>query len=243
MERIAALTGGAVAVNPNTMYPLLRQLEAQGLGRGRVGAPRAPLQALLPDHGRRPGRVRAPARGDRAAARPHRRVDRGDPQRGRRPRVMSRVSAVDPGARPGLGRRGALVRPACAGRRGSTASRTRAGFRTAGRRRDAAVDQPPRRPRQGARGGRGLRGALRPDAAGGGRAPARHPARRVPSRVESRDGPPRAGVRAQGAHCVHAARRPASSSAASSTRSLRRSLAGFARERRGDMELEDELDG
>ena len=34
MERIAALTGGAVAVNPNTMYPLLRQLEAQGLARG-----------------------------------------------------------------------------------------------------------------------------------------------------------------------------------------------------------------
>jgi len=34
MERIAALTGGAIAVNPNTMYPLLRQLEAQGLARG-----------------------------------------------------------------------------------------------------------------------------------------------------------------------------------------------------------------
>ena len=34
MERIAALTGGALAVNPNTMYPLLRQLEAQGLARG-----------------------------------------------------------------------------------------------------------------------------------------------------------------------------------------------------------------
>ena len=34
MERIAALTGGALAVNPNTMYPLLRQLEAQGLAEG-----------------------------------------------------------------------------------------------------------------------------------------------------------------------------------------------------------------
>ena len=34
MERIAALTDGAIAVNPNTMYPLLRQLEAQGLARG-----------------------------------------------------------------------------------------------------------------------------------------------------------------------------------------------------------------
>ena len=31
MERIGALTGGALAVNPNTMYPLLRSLEAQGL--------------------------------------------------------------------------------------------------------------------------------------------------------------------------------------------------------------------
>ena len=34
MERIAALTGGTVAVNPNTMYPLLRQLEAKGLAEG-----------------------------------------------------------------------------------------------------------------------------------------------------------------------------------------------------------------
>ena len=31
MERISALTGGALAVNPNTMYPLLRSLEARGL--------------------------------------------------------------------------------------------------------------------------------------------------------------------------------------------------------------------
>jgi PadR family transcriptional regulator PadR len=34
MERIGALTGGAIAVNPNTMYPLLRSLEAQGLAAG-----------------------------------------------------------------------------------------------------------------------------------------------------------------------------------------------------------------
>jgi len=34
MDRIAALTGGAVAVNPNTMYPLLRSLEARGLVAG-----------------------------------------------------------------------------------------------------------------------------------------------------------------------------------------------------------------
>ena len=30
-DRIAALTSGAVQVNPNTMYPLLRRLEARGL--------------------------------------------------------------------------------------------------------------------------------------------------------------------------------------------------------------------
>jgi PadR family transcriptional regulator len=31
MERIVALTSGALAVNPNTMYPLLRSLEERGL--------------------------------------------------------------------------------------------------------------------------------------------------------------------------------------------------------------------
>ena len=30
MDRIGALTTGALAVNPNTMYPLLRSLEAEG---------------------------------------------------------------------------------------------------------------------------------------------------------------------------------------------------------------------
>ena len=34
IDRIAALTHGALAVNPNTMYPLLRSLEAQGLASG-----------------------------------------------------------------------------------------------------------------------------------------------------------------------------------------------------------------
>jgi DNA-binding PadR family transcriptional regulator len=34
MERILALTGGAVSVNPNTMYPLLHSLEARGLIAG-----------------------------------------------------------------------------------------------------------------------------------------------------------------------------------------------------------------
>jgi PadR family transcriptional regulator PadR len=35
MERVLALTGGLVAVNPNTMYPLLRQLEERGLIEGK----------------------------------------------------------------------------------------------------------------------------------------------------------------------------------------------------------------
>jgi DNA-binding PadR family transcriptional regulator len=35
MERILALTDGALAVNPNTMYPLLRSLEARGLAESR----------------------------------------------------------------------------------------------------------------------------------------------------------------------------------------------------------------
>ena len=35
MERIVALTSGALAVNPNTMYPLLRQLESRGLIEGQ----------------------------------------------------------------------------------------------------------------------------------------------------------------------------------------------------------------
>jgi len=34
IERIAALTDGALAVNPNTMYPLLRALEDHGLIAG-----------------------------------------------------------------------------------------------------------------------------------------------------------------------------------------------------------------
>jgi DNA-binding PadR family transcriptional regulator len=35
MERIAGVTAGVLSVNPNTMYPLLRRLEAQGLIEGQ----------------------------------------------------------------------------------------------------------------------------------------------------------------------------------------------------------------
>ena len=34
IDRIGSVTGGLVAVNPNTMYPLLRALEAEGLVAG-----------------------------------------------------------------------------------------------------------------------------------------------------------------------------------------------------------------
>ena len=47
MERIASATAGVLQVNPNTMYPLLRQLEARETDRGQLGAPRAPQPALL----------------------------------------------------------------------------------------------------------------------------------------------------------------------------------------------------
>ena len=35
MDRVTELTGGLIAVNPNTMYPLLRQLESRGLIEGQ----------------------------------------------------------------------------------------------------------------------------------------------------------------------------------------------------------------
>jgi len=35
MERIASVTAGVLSVNPNTMYPLLRQLEGRGLIEGK----------------------------------------------------------------------------------------------------------------------------------------------------------------------------------------------------------------
>jgi PadR family transcriptional regulator, regulatory protein PadR len=35
MERIGEMTAGVLSVNPNTMYPLLRQLESRGLIKGK----------------------------------------------------------------------------------------------------------------------------------------------------------------------------------------------------------------
>jgi PadR family transcriptional regulator, regulatory protein PadR len=54
MERIAGVTEGVLSVNPNTMYPLLRRLEEQGLIRGEWEHPerRTRRYYSLTDEGR-----------------------------------------------------------------------------------------------------------------------------------------------------------------------------------------------
>src|SRR5215207_7508739 len=54
MERIGAMTAGVLSVNPNTMYPLLRQLEGRGLIRGEWEHPerRTRRYYSLTDEGR-----------------------------------------------------------------------------------------------------------------------------------------------------------------------------------------------
>ena len=55
IERIETLTGGALHVNPNTMYPLLRQLEERGLIEGKWEHPerRSRRYYSLTDEGER----------------------------------------------------------------------------------------------------------------------------------------------------------------------------------------------
>ena len=54
MERIASVAAGIVSINPNTMYPLLRQLEERGLIVGRWEHPerRSRRYYSLTDEGR-----------------------------------------------------------------------------------------------------------------------------------------------------------------------------------------------
>lgn len=54
IERISAATAGVLSVNPNTMYPLLRQLEGRGLVEGRWEHPerRSRRYYSLTDDGR-----------------------------------------------------------------------------------------------------------------------------------------------------------------------------------------------
>ena len=55
MERISSVTAGVLHVNPNTMYPLLRQLEERGLVHGEWEHPerRSRRYYSLTDEGRR----------------------------------------------------------------------------------------------------------------------------------------------------------------------------------------------
>jgi len=54
MERIGAMTAGVLSVNPNTMYPLLRQLESRGLIEGQWEHPerRSRRYYVLTDDGK-----------------------------------------------------------------------------------------------------------------------------------------------------------------------------------------------
>ena len=54
MERIGAMTAGVLSVNPNTMYPLLRQLEGRGFIKGQWEHPerRSRRYYALTDSGR-----------------------------------------------------------------------------------------------------------------------------------------------------------------------------------------------
>src|SRR3954466_15237740 len=54
MERIGSMTAGGVSGNPNTMYPLLRQLESRGLIGGQWEHPerRSRRYYVLTDEGR-----------------------------------------------------------------------------------------------------------------------------------------------------------------------------------------------
>ena len=89
---ISQVTGGLVAVNPNTMYPLLRSLEGRGLVAGEWEHPERRSRRFyrLTDGGR--GRARPPARRDRAVPRRGRALGRPHPHRGPA-RLMGRAKA------------------------------------------------------------------------------------------------------------------------------------------------------
>ena len=59
IESIEEITEGTISVNPNTMYPLLREMEGQGSGRGSLGAARPAYAAVLLDHAGRPAGIQA----------------------------------------------------------------------------------------------------------------------------------------------------------------------------------------
>src|SRR4051794_22156656 len=76
MERVTELTGGLIAVNPNTMYSLLRSLAQQGLVRGGGGHPPPPSRRFYPPAGgggAGPGPGRSAGRRDAGGPGPARR--------------------------------------------------------------------------------------------------------------------------------------------------------------------------
>ena len=121
MDRISRLTAGALAVNPNTMYPLLRTLEAKGLIAGEWEHPERRSRRFYritgdgeAERARLAGEV-APKLDAVAASVDLIRRELDGEADGPRPRVGRRAGAD-------RRRRGALVRPRLAGRRSSTAS-------------------------------------------------------------------------------------------------------------------------
>ncbi len=87
IEEIEAITDGVISVNPNTIYPLLRDLEDAGPDRGPVGASGSAHPPLLLDHAGGPQGV--PAAGRRARAVPRLGDPVGDPDQARDLRVSA----------------------------------------------------------------------------------------------------------------------------------------------------------
>ena len=69
IEQIEELTRGAIVLNPNTMYPLLRELEQRGLIEGNWEHPAEAQPPPLHHHPAGPARVPQPAQGPGAVPR------------------------------------------------------------------------------------------------------------------------------------------------------------------------------
>ena len=106
MERIGGMTAGVLSVNPNTMYPLLRQLEERGLIEGQWEHPERRSRRYYSLTERRRDGVRAARGGGQALPRLGEVVDRRDRARGlRRVRTASadrRRAAAAAGGAPAV---------------------------------------------------------------------------------------------------------------------------------------------
>ena len=96
MERVGSLTGGLLAVNPNTMYPLLRALEAEGLVAGEWEHPERRSRRFYRLTEQRQRRARPAGGGRRAAPGRDRRRRRPDPARAGGLSPMGTVAARQP---------------------------------------------------------------------------------------------------------------------------------------------------